>query len=196
MKKKILALAMTLALVLFFSACGKMVKSGNSTTESGKAFNAETFKDGVFNNKGSVIYEQDSTEDYEPSASGDSTLLGAYDDLQAWIESDEAVLTVEAMNNVLASTGMTIDFSADGNTLVYEYYMSDETYQSSGLENYSEDELQSYIESVAESQRATIESGFKNFDNNYGITLDAVRAAFYKADGTLIVSIDILNDIY
>ncbi|MDE6701362.1 MAG: hypothetical protein K2K10_10205, partial [Acetatifactor sp.] len=28
MKKKILALAMTLALVLFFSACGKMVKSG------------------------------------------------------------------------------------------------------------------------------------------------------------------------
>lgn len=148
------------------------------------------------NADGSVIFEQELTEDYEPSTSGDSASLGSYADLQEWMDSDEAAQMVELTNSMLASSGMTVDFTAEGDTFVYEYYLSDETYQAMGMGDFSGDQLQSYIESVVESQRDSLESTFSNFEQNYGITLDAVRVAFYEEDGTFIVSSDILNDEY
>lgn len=149
------------------------------------------------NADGSVIYELDLTEDYEPlTYDDDSALFGAYADLQEWIESDEAAQMEEMTNNMIASTGMTVTFAAEGDTFVYEYYLSDETYEAMGLGDFSGDQLQSYIESVVESQRASLESIFTTLENTYGITLDAVRVAFYEEDGTFIVSSDILNDAY
>ena len=148
------------------------------------------------NADGSVIYEKDLTEDYEPSTSSDSTLYGPYADLQEFMESEDAAEMVELTNSLLASSGMTVDFSAEGNTFVYEYYLSDETYEAMGMGDYSGDQLQSYIESVIGSQRDSFESIFTTFDATYGITLDAVRVAFYEEDGTYIISSDILNDAY
>lgn len=149
------------------------------------------------NADGSIIYEEELTEDYEPlTYDVDSDLLGAYADLQEWIESDEAAQMEEMTNNLIASTGMTVNFAAEGDTFVYEYYLSDEAYEAMGLGNFSGDELQSYIESVVESQRDSLESIFTNLENTYGITLDAVRVAFYEEDGTFIVSSDIENDAY
>ncbi|MDE7252157.1 MAG: DUF4854 domain-containing protein [Acetatifactor sp.] len=149
------------------------------------------------NADGSSIYELEVTEDYEPSEhDGDSAGLGSYEDLQAWMDSDEAAQMVQLTNSMLESTGMTVNFSAEGNTFVYEYYLSDETYEAMGMADFSGDQLQSYIESVVESQRDSLEGTFSNFEQNYGITLDAVRVAFYEEDGTFIVSSDILNDAY
>lgn len=149
------------------------------------------------NADGSVIYEQEITEDYEPSTyDDDSDFMGSYEDLQEWMDSDEATQMVELANNMLASSGMTVNFSAEGDTFVYEYYLSDETYQAMGMDNYSGDQLQSVIESVVEGQRASLESLFSQFENDYGLTLDAVRVVLYEEDGTFIVSTDLLNDIY
>lgn len=147
------------------------------------------------NADGSVIYEQEITEDYESSASaGTSASLGAYADLQEWMDSDEAAQMVEMTNNLLASSGMTVDFTAEDNTFVYEYYLTDETYEAMGMANYSGEQLQAAIESVVESQRASLESIFTDFEKNYGLTLDAVRVVFYQEDGTFIVSTDLLNE--
>lgn len=149
------------------------------------------------NADGSVIYEQELTEDYEPlTYDNDSASFGSYADLQEWMDSDEAAQMVQLTNSMLESTGMTVNFSAEGDTFVYEYYLSDETYQAMGMANFSGDQLQSYIESVVESQRDSLEGTFSNFEQNYGIMLDAVRVAFYEEDGTFIVSSDILNDAY
>lgn len=147
------------------------------------------------NADGSVIYEQEITEDYEPDEyEGDTALLGAYADLEEWMDSDEAAQMVEMTNNLLASSGMTVDFTAEDNTFVYEYYLSEETYEAMGMANYSGEQLQAAIESVVESQRASLESIFTDFDKNYGLTLDAVRVVFYEEDGTFIVSTDLLNE--
>lgn len=157
------------------------------------------------NADGSVIYELEITEDYEPEIredyerseyDSDSVSLGAYADLQEWMDSDEAAQMVKLTNSMLASSGMTVDFSAEGDTFVYEYYLSDELYQAMGMGNFSGDQLQSYIESVIESQRDSLESNFSYFKQNYGIILDAVRVAFYEEDGTFIASSDIENDVY
>lgn len=145
------------------------------------------------NADGSQIYSQDITEDYEsPSSSGQSSApAGAYDSLQAWLESDEAVQTIEAANDMLASSGMTMNMSADGSILVYEYYVSDAL----GLSDVPEEDIAASFDASVESQRASIVSMFDSFESQYGLTLDAVRFAYYTEDGSkLLYSADITNE--
>lgn len=146
------------------------------------------------NADGSLIYSQDITEDYEsPAASNDTvsdTSDGVYDSLQAWMESDEAALTIETTNQVLSSAGMTIDLSADGNTFVYEYYVSDDL----GMSNLTQEQLSASFEPVVESQRSSIESLFSNFETAYGLVLDGVRFTFFTEDGTELYSAEVANE--
>ncbi|MCM1111856.1 MAG: DUF4854 domain-containing protein [Muribaculum sp.] len=147
------------------------------------------------NADGSVIYEMDVTEDYEPGeVSADPANPGAYADLEEWMESDEAAQMVELTNQMIASNGMSVDFYADGDTFVYEYYLNDETYESMGLANYSDDQMQTFVDTVVESQRASLETIFSDFENNYGLILDSVRVVFCTADGTELGSSDIENE--
>jgi len=106
--------------------------------------------------------------------------VSAYDSLQAWAESDEAALAAEATNEIIASTGLTVKFAADGNTLVYEYYASD----SLGLDSQSPEELATAFEPVVDQYRSSISSLFDEFESNFGFNLDGIRFVFYSEDGS------------
>lgn len=153
-----------------------------------------TIRMNYLNADGSLIFSQDITEDYEsPAVSEDTTPAaseGTYDSLQAWMESDEATLTVETTNQILSSSGMTIALSADGNTFVYEYYVSDDL----GMSSLSEEQLAASFDTVIDSQRTSIETMFITFESAYGITLDGVRFSFFTEDGTELYSAEIANE--
>lgn len=153
-----------------------------------------TIRMNYLNADGSLIYSQDITEDYEsPAASGDNvpgTSDAAYDSLQAWLESDDAALTIETTNQILASSGMTLDLSADGNIMVYEYYVSDEL----GMSSLTQEQLTASFEPVVESQRSSIATLFSSFETEYGLVLDGVRFTFFTEDGTELYSVEVANE--
>lgn len=140
----------------------------------------------------SVVYTKDITEDYESSAESDggSSSAVAYDSLQAWVESDEAKAAVQASNDALASSGMTVQISADGNVLVYEYYLSDDL----GISELPEDQMAASFESTVESQKASITSLFESFETMYGLKLEAIRYSYFTEGGEELYSTDITND--
>lgn len=140
-----------------------------------------TIRMNYLNVDGSVVYSADIDENWEASEPSESTSnAGAYDSLQAWAESDEAALAAETTNNIISSTGLTVKFAADGNTLVYEYYVSD----SLGLNTQSPEELATAFEPVVDQYRSSISSLFAEFESNYGLRLDGIRFVFYSEDGS------------
>ena len=141
-----------------------------------------TIRMNYLNVDGSVVYSADIDENWEASAPSEDTpsSVGAYDCLQAWAESDEAALAAEATNEIIASTGLTVKFAADGNTLVYEYYASDAL----GLDSQSPEELATAFEPIVDQYRSSISSLFDEFENNYGFRLDGIRFVFYSEDGS------------
>lgn len=141
-----------------------------------------TIRMNYLNVDGSVAYSADIDENWTASEPSENTpsAVGAYDSLQAWAESDEAALAAEATNDIIASTGLTVNFAADGNTLVYEYYVSD----SLGLNSLSPEELATAFEPVVDQYRSSISSLFDEFKTNYGLIPDGVRFVFYSEDGT------------
>ena len=143
------------------------------------------------NSDDSVVYSKDISEDYESSSSDDgSASCGAYDSLQAWVESDEAKLAVQQSNDALASSGMTVNISADGNVLVYEYYLSDEL----GISELPEDQMTASFESTVEAQKASITSLFESFETMYGLKVEAIRYSYFTEGGEELYSTDITNE--
>ena len=140
----------------------------------------------------SVVYSKDITEDYESSSASDegSSSAAAYDSLQAWVDSEEAAMAIQESNDVLASSGMTVNISADGNVLVYEYYLSDDL----GISELPEDQMEASFESTVESQKASITSLFENFESLYGLKLEAIRYSYFTEGGEELYSTDITNE--
>lgn len=173
------------------------VISDISTYQTTYGIPVTTIRMNYLNADGSQIYSMDITEDYVPASGDDASddvsfqlSTETYDSLQAWLDSPEAISNIETINEVLSSSGMTINLTADGNTLVYEYHISDEL----GLQNLTEEQLASSLEPVVEGQRSTIASLLDNIESSYGLVLDGVRFAFYAEDGTLFYSSDIANE--
>lgn len=142
----------------------------------------------------SLIFTMDFTEDYVPSSGSDgsssSASSGTNDRLQDWMDSEEARSIVDSANSVLASSGMIMDLSADGNTFVYEYYISD----SLGINSLSQDQIVAALDPVIESQRSNLLALFAGFESDYGIHLDGIRVVFYTEGGTELYSSDIVNE--
>lgn len=142
------------------------------------------------NTDGSEIYSMDITEDYVPTEGG--TVIdpdASYASLEEWIASDEAALTVQATNAALESTGMTVDFGADGTVFIYEYTVSDDL----GLSSLSKDDIKTAFDSTVETNRASVASVFSDFES-MGIEVSAVRFAFYAEDGTELYSADVAKE--
>lgn len=173
------------------------VISDISTYQTTYGIPLTTIRMNYLNADGSQIYSMDITEDYVPASGDDASddvsfqlSTETYDSLQAWLDSPEAISNIETINEVLSSSGMTINLTADGNTLVYEYHISDEL----GLQNLTEEQLASSLDPVVEGQRSTIASLLDNIESSYGLVLDGVRFAFYAEDGALLYSSDIANE--
>ncbi len=140
MKKKFMALILTVMLALSFVACGS---NGSSATT-----------------------------------------------LQDIIESDEMQSALDMANSQLESTGMKMNFVADGNVLVYEYTLPDEE----AYNNLTEADAETSFSSSVEAQKSEIQSLFSSFESEYGFSLEGVRVVFNKADGSTIYSADITEE--
>lgn len=98
--------------------------------------------------------------------------------LESVLASDEWQQELKGWNDSVAAFGITIDTSADGDTLVFEYHLPDqEVYNAFG-----EDEC-SQMTGGFLGELKTIDF-FAAFKSGYGVSLDAVRCAVFKADGT------------
>lgn len=103
---------------------------------------------------------------------------GSTPTLEEVLASDEWKQEEKSWNDSVASMGMSIKTSADGNTLVFEYHLpDDEAFNAFG---------DAECAPMADAFLGALESGdFLNmFKTGYGIKLDAVRCAVFKADGT------------
>lgn len=139
---------------------------------------------------GSLVYSADFTENGDSSGLPDSsgTSSGIYTDLQAWMDSSEDVaLTVQSVNQSLASTGITFDLTVDGSILVYKYYLPDD-YFADGL---AEEDQAAAFDSMVDAGSASVDAILAMFMDKYGLTVDAVRFAYYSKDGTELYSRDV-----
>ncbi|MCM1193280.1 MAG: DUF4854 domain-containing protein [Butyrivibrio sp.] len=145
---------------------------------------------------GSLVYSVDFTEEGSTSVlpgstgiPGDSgTASDAYADLQDWMASSEDVaLTVESTNRSLASSGITFDLSVDGSVLVYKYYLP-KNYFSDSL---AEEDLTNTFDSMVNAGSASVDAVVSMFMEKYGLKVDAVRFAYYSANGTELYSRDV-----
>ena len=143
------------------------------------------------NADGTLVYTLDITEDLDPSAitvSPDSAPAESTSgSLQEWLDSDEAAETVETINNLIASTGFTVSFAIDGNTLIYQYYLP------AGLsfDDFTEEEREATFDAAVDANTDSVHTLFTMFAEEQGLVLDAVRFVVYSADGTELYSRDI-----
>lgn len=136
---------------------------------------------------GSLLYSRDFT--YDASA-----LETSYDNLQAWLDSEEGALLIEQTDEKLASSILTAKISADGNTLVYEYYISYEF----ETDEEAEDKIAAFVTEIdanMESYRTfVIPSMFRSFETDFGIKLEGIRFVFYTEDGTQVYLKEFVNE--
>lgn len=94
------------------------------------------------------------------------------------LSSDEWKQEEKTWNDSVASMGMSIKTSADGNTLVFEYHLpDDEAFNAFG---------DTECATITDAFLGALETGdfLGMFKEGYGLKLDAVRCAVFKADGT------------
>ncbi len=131
---------------------------------------------------GSLLYSRDFTFDA-------SALETSYDNLQAWLDSEEGALLIEQTDEKLASSVLTAKISADGNTLVYEYYISDE---------FETDKIAAFVTEIdanMESYRTSVMPAmFRSFEMDFGIKLEGIRFVFYTEDGTRVYLKEFVNE--
>ena len=114
-----------------------------------------------------------------------SNLGGDENSLEQLLQSDEWQSELKSWNDSVAEMGISIDTVADGNTLVFEYHLPDETIYNAFGE--TEGSL------MADAFLGTLnDADFINgFGMGYGIWLNGVRCVIFRADGTEIYSDEI-----
>lgn len=172
MKKFILTLFLPLLTAMVFSACG-----GQAAVES----SAETGID-------SAADESAAPADAAAAAPSSGT-PGTYTDLQDWLANSGDVALISATaNHSLASAGITLDITADGNTLIYEYRLPDDSW----IRSLSEEELAAAFTPMADSVGMSVDSIFSAFSEQYSLSIDAVRLLCRSQDGTELYRRDFL----
>lgn len=170
-----------------------LIRSTQNDIESYQSYGipAKIIRLNYLNADGALVYTLDITEDLDPAGitvNPDSALTeGASGSLQEWLDSDEAAETVETINNLIASTGFTVSFAIDGNTLIYQYYLP------AGLsfDDFTEEEREATFDAAVDANTDSVHTLFTMFAEEQGLVLDAVRFVVYSADGTKLYSRDI-----
>lgn len=199
MKKRFLILILSLLLALNTAACGTQSADGSDAvpdTPDGSAADDSGFSQNTSDGSGFGQNTSDGSGLNTPAGSGlDLSGLAGIDDsslsfssLTDWISSSEdAALTVQSTNQSLASTGITFDLTVDGRILVYQYYLPD-GYFKDGL---AEEDLAAAFDSMVDAGSASVGTIVSVFMDKYGLTVDAVRFAYYSKDGTELYSRDV-----
>lgn len=128
---------------------------------------------------GNAIYSMDIDENYEPS---DDALVEQYGSLEEWIGSAGKDSFVAAINSSLEQVGQTVDFEADGDTLIMIYQFT----QQRDVSGYTQEELE---ETFTTSLSGSVASLQDNLETMLGFKINSMRIQIKNADGTLICDI-------
>ncbi|MBD5529481.1 MAG: DUF4854 domain-containing protein [Lachnospiraceae bacterium] len=132
---------------------------------------------------GTDLCTMDFTEDYVPSTEDSSSQ--EYASLEDWMNSDEQRMVVSAVNSQLESSGISIEFYAEGNVMVMDYTYTEQQ----DLEGLSQEDIASvFDEQVAPTFSSLVSTLFDSFESDYGLVLDDIKLIFRNADGTELYS--------
>lgn len=137
---------------------------------------------------GTDLCTMDFTEDYVPSTdntSSSGTSSQEYASLEDWMNSDEKALVVSQVNTQLASQGLSIEFSSEGNVMVVDYSYTEQQ----DLEGTSQEDIAALFDQMAAASfSSSFSSFFDIFESEYGLVLDDIKLVFRNADGTELYS--------
>lgn len=170
MRKKLLALVLTVTAVLSFAACGS---NGNDADGAGSSSAAQSAP------------AASSSAPAESSSQADDAMT-----LETWLQSDDAKLAEEQTNSALASTGMSVKLAADGDIFVYEYTLP----ASDDYNGLTTEALAAAFDPVIEANKQGLEDLFESFETSYGIKLGGARFVFLTSDGKELYSGDVANE--
>lgn len=136
--------------------------------------------------EGNIIYSMDIDENYEPS---DDDLAEQCSTLEEWLGSAGKESFVSTLNSSLEQSGVTIDFGADGDTLVMIYRFVDQL----DLSDYTQEDLdilqESFIEILVSSFGSNTETMSDYWETLLGFKIDSMKFQIKNADGSLIFDI-------
>lgn len=170
MRKKLLTLALTAAMVLSFAACGSKDDS-KGAADNGSSSTTQ-----------STPTQSSAPEESSSQAEDDAMTLAD------WLETADAKQAESATNSALASSGMSVTLAADGNMFVYEYHLG------ADLDIPSSDALDAAFGPVIEANKSGLDSLFSSFESVYGIKLDGARFVFFDSEGNEIYSGEVMNE--
>ncbi|MDE5588191.1 MAG: DUF4854 domain-containing protein [Acetatifactor sp.] len=105
--------------------------------------------------------------------------------LEQLLQSDEWQSELKSWNDSVSAMGITVDTVADGNILVFEYYLPDEAIYNAFGETEGSLMADAFLGALQD------EDFLQGFGTGYGIWLDGVRCVVFRADGTEIYSDEI-----
>ncbi len=169
MRKKLLALVLTVTAVLSFAACGS---KGDDAANTGSSPAAQSST-------------ASSAAPAESSSQADDSMT-----LADWLNSDDAKQAEEQTNAALASTGMSVKLAADGDIFVYEYTLP----ASDDYKGLTTEALAAAFDPVIEANKQGLADLFESFETSYGIKLGGARFVFLTSDGNELYSGDVANE--
>ncbi len=166
MKKKILAMALSLTLAFSLAACGSPQVSGPVDRES-------TI---LSDDKTSV---EDSTEE-ESSADSSSALSD-------WYNGNDRKTLEETINKMFESSGIKCSISVEEpDTILYTYQYTTE------IEN--KDAIADALRSNLDGQYQTFVNDIKNYNDTYNLSVSTLRVTYLDSDGTTLYTVDFTED--
>lgn len=174
MKKKILAMALSLTLAFSLSACGSPEVSGPVDRDPITASDAKTSDES----------SADGTSTQQSSAEENSSALAD------WYNSNDRKTLEDSVNKMYASSGMTLSLSTEEpGTIIYTYQYTEPVSDDSNRET-----LQDYFRASLDGQYQTFVDEIQNFKDAYDIPLTAIRVTYLDADGTELYTVDFTED--
>lgn len=131
---------------------------------------------------GNELFSMDIDENYEPS---DTALAKQYKDLQEWLNSDGKDSFVSAINPSLEPSGITMDFDADGDTLILIYRFVEQQ----DLSDYTQEDLDALSDNFAKSIGSDAASMMQGLEAMLGFKIKDMRIQIRNADNTLICDV-------
>lgn len=166
MKKKILAMALSLTLAFSLAACG-------SPQVSGPVDRVSTI---LSDDKTSV---EDSTEE-ESSADSSSALSD-------WYNGNDRKTLEETINKMFESSGIKCSISVEEpDTILYTYQYTTE------IEN--KDAIADALRSNLDGQYQTFVNDIKNYNDTYNLSVSTLRVTYLDSDGTTLYTVDFTED--
>lgn len=165
MKKKILAMALSLTLALSLAACGSPQVSGPVDREP-------------------ISSADDSTSEESSSEDVSSPLT-------EWYNGSDRKTREESANKIFESSGIKCGISVEEpDTIIYTYQYTTETLSNDS----NRDAIADALRSSLDSQYKTFVEEIQNFQDAYDLPVTTLRVTYLDSDGTTLYSVDFTED--